>query len=133
LPAGPAGNAQVFGQPASAVLAKGKTRPAGRRFPRLLLRQGQLGQARASTSRPPAASLSTPPTWPKVNPLFTPEQLHRWWSTGSRNGTVLARTPNSAKLQTLVQSALDPLWKAGRERRLRARRVCKAIDPVLGQ
>jgi multiple sugar transport system substrate-binding protein len=46
---------------------------------------------------------------------------------------VLPAHTNSAKVNTLVQSALDPLWKADADVAGVLGGVCKSIDSVLSQ
>lgn len=132
LPAGPAGDAQVFGQAGIGVLAKGKHAQQAADF--LAFFSDKANSAKLAQYFPPARdSLVNAADLAKVNPLFTPEQLQQVVVDGIRNGTVLAPHTNSAKLQTLVQAALDPLWKADANVGSVLAGVCKAIDPVLSQ
>ncbi len=132
LPAGPASNAQVIGQAGIGVLTKGSHKQAAGDF--LAFFTNPANSAKLGQYFPPArVSQLTATGLAKVSPLFTPAQLQTVVIDGIKNGTTLPSHTNNAKINTLVQSALDPLWKTDADVPGVLGGVCKAIDPMLSQ
>ncbi|RSM76739.1 sugar ABC transporter substrate-binding protein [Kibdelosporangium aridum] len=132
LPAGPKANAQVIGQAGIGVPVKGKQKQAAADF--LAFFTNPANSAKLSQFFPPAReSLINAQGLAKVSPLFSAEQLQNVVVNGIKTGEVLPAHTNSAKINSLVQSALDPLWKPDANVQAVLDGVCKAINPVLSQ
>jgi multiple sugar transport system substrate-binding protein len=132
LPAGPKANAQVIGQAGIGVSVKGKHKDAAADF--LAFFTNPANSAKLSQFFPPAReSLINAQALAKVSPLFSAEQLQSVVVNGIRTGAVLPAHTSSAKISTLVQSALDPLWKPDANVSTVLGGVCQAINPVLTQ
>jgi multiple sugar transport system substrate-binding protein len=132
LPAGPKANAQVIGQAGIGVPVKGKQKETAADF--LAFFTSPANAAKLGQFFPPAReSLINADSLAKVSPLFTVDQLQSVVVNGIKTGAVLPAHTNSAKINSLVQSALDPLWKADADVAGVLDGVCKAINPVLSQ
>jgi multiple sugar transport system substrate-binding protein len=132
LPAGPKTSAQVIGQAGIGVPAKSRQKETAADF--LAFFTSPANAAKLGQFFPPAReSLINAESLAKVSPLFTAEQLQSVVVNGIRTGEVLPAHTNSAKINSLVQSALDPLWKADADVAGVLDGVCKAINPVLSQ
>lgn len=132
LPAGPKANAQVIGQAGIGVPVKGKQKEAAADF--LAFFTNPANSAKLSQFFPPAReSLINAQSLAKVSPLFSAEQLQDVVVNGIKTGEVLPAHTNSAKINSLVQSALDPLWKPDADVQTVLDGVCKSINPVLSQ
>jgi multiple sugar transport system substrate-binding protein len=83
---------------------------------------------------PPARdSLLNAATLAKANPLFSQDQLQNVVVNGIKTGAVLPSHTGSARIASLVQSALDPMWKPDANVPAALAGVCQAIDPALSQ
>jgi multiple sugar transport system substrate-binding protein len=132
LPAGPKANAQVIGQAGIGVSAKGKHKDAAADF--LAFFTSPANAAKLGQFFPPAReSLINAQALAKVSPLFSADQLQSVVVNGIKTGAVLPAHTSSAKINTLVQSALDPLWKPEADVAAVLGGVCQAINPVLTQ
>ena len=132
LPAGPKANAQVIGQAGIGVPVKGKHSKAAAEF--LAFFTDPANSAKLSQYFPPARdSQINAAGLAKTNPLFSQDQLQHVVVDGIRSGAVLPSHTGSARIGSLVQSALDPLWKADADVPGALSGVCQAIDPVLAQ
>lgn len=132
LPAGPEGAEQVIGQAGIGVLTKGSHAEQAAQF--LAFFTNPQNSAKLAQYFPPAReSQLTAATLKKANPTFTSDQLQKVVIDGIKTGAVLPSHQNSAKLATLVQSALDPLWKPNADVAGVLGSVCSAIQPTLAQ
>jgi multiple sugar transport system substrate-binding protein len=132
LPTGPAGAKQVIGQAGIGVLAKGSHKQEATDF--LAYFTNPQNSAKLAAFFPPAReSQLTTGTLAKANPMFTPDQLQMVVVNGIKTGAVLPSHQDSAKLATLVQSALDPLWNPNANVSSVLSGVCKAIDSTLSK
>lgn len=132
LPAGPKASAQVIGQAGIGVPVKGKQKETAADF--LAFFTSPANAAKLGQFFPPAReSLINAESLAKVSPLFTVDQLQSVVVEGIKTGEVLPAHTNSGKINSLVQSALDPLWKADADVAGVLDGVCKAINPVLSQ
>jgi multiple sugar transport system substrate-binding protein len=132
LPAGPKGDAQVIGQAGIGIPVKGKQKDAAADF--LAFFTSPAGTAKLGQYFPPARdSLINAPSLAKANPLFTEQQLQSVVVNGIKTGAVLPAHTSSSKINSLVQSALDPLWKPDADVAAVLGGVCQAINPVLSQ
>jgi multiple sugar transport system substrate-binding protein len=132
LPAGPKANAQVIGQAGIGVPAKGKQKEAAADF--LAFFTNPANTAKLGQFFPPAReSLVKADSLAKVSPLFSAEQLQSVVVNGIKTGEVLPAHTDSSKINSLVQSALDPLWKPDADVAAVLGGVCQAINPVLSQ
>jgi len=132
LPSGPAGSSQVIGQAGIGVMTKGQHKQQAADF--LAYFTNSANSAKLAQYFPPARkSQLTTTTLAKANPLFTAQQLQSVVIDGITTGSVLPSHQNSAKLSTLVQNALDPLWTPNANVDSVLKGVCQAIDPVLKQ
>jgi multiple sugar transport system substrate-binding protein len=122
----------VIGQGAIGVLTKGKHAQIAQDF--LAFFTNPENSAKLAQYFPPArTSQLNASTLAKVSPLFTKAQLQSVIVDGITKGAVLPSHTNNAKLTTLVQSALDPLWKPGANVQSVLSDVCKAVGPTLSK
>lgn len=132
LPKGPSADAKVIGQGGIGVLTKGKHAQTAADF--LAFFTNPENSAKLAQYFPPArTSQLNAGALAKVSPLFTTAQLQSVVVDGITKGAVLPSHTNNAKITTLVQSALDPLWKADANVQSVLSDVCKAVGPTLSQ
>jgi multiple sugar transport system substrate-binding protein len=132
LPKGPAADAQVIGQAGIGVLSKGKHTQAAQDF--LTYFTNPENSAKLAQYFPPArTSQLNAGALAKVSPLFSPAQLQSVVIDGITKGAVLPSHTDNAKLTTLVQSALDPLWKPDANVQSVLSGVCQAVNPTLSK
>lgn len=132
LPKGPKADAQVIGQAGIGVLTKGKHAQDAQDF--LAFFTNPDNSTKLAQYFPPArTSQVNAGALAKVSPLFSQAQLQSVVVDGITKGAVLPSHTNNAKLTTLVQSALDPLWKPDANVQSVLSDVCKAVGPTLSQ
>jgi multiple sugar transport system substrate-binding protein len=132
LPAGPKANAQVIGQAGIGVPVKGQHAKAASDF--LAFFTNPANSAKLGQYFPPARdSLLNAATLAKANPLFSQDQLQNVVVNGIKTGAVLPSHTGSARIASLVQSALDPMWKPDANVPAALAGVCQAIDPALSR
>lgn len=132
LPSGPAGDAQVIGQAGIGVMTKSEHEQQAQDF--LAYFTNPANSAKLAQYFPPARqSQLKADTLGKANPMFTPEQLQTVVIDGIKNGAVLPAHKDSAKIDNLVQNALDPLWKPDADVSAVLADVCDAVDSTLSK
>lgn len=132
LPAGPKANAQVIGQAGIGVPVKGRHAKAAADF--LAFFTDPANSAKLGQYFPQAReSLLNAATLAKANPLFSQAQLQNVVVNGIKTGAVLPSHTGSARIASLVQSALDPMWKPDADVPAALAGVCQATGPALSQ
>jgi multiple sugar transport system substrate-binding protein len=131
LPAGPAGDKQMFGQAGIGVFAKGKHPKAAADF--LAFMTNPTNSAKlAQYFPPPRTSLLNAATLKAANPLLTEQQLDSVVVKGIENGSVKPSHVNYAKLDEAVRGAIDKFYQPGADVKSSLDGVCKAVQPLLG-
>lgn len=132
LPAGPAGDNQVFGQAGIGVFAKGKHPQAAADF--LAFMSNPENSAKlAQYFPPPRTSLLTAATLKAANPLLSEAQLQKVVIDGIQQGSVKSSHVGYAKINDAVRAAMDSLYQRGADVPAGLAKVCQAVDPLLSQ
>jgi multiple sugar transport system substrate-binding protein len=130
LPAGPAGDEQLFGQAGIGVFAKSKHAQAAQDF--LAFFSNPANSAKlAAYFPPPRTSLLNAATLKTANPLLSEQQLGTVVDA-IKNGSVKASHTNYAKIDDAARAALDGFYQQGADVKASLDNVCKAIAPQLG-
>lgn len=131
LPAGPAGDQQVFGQAGIGVFAKGKHAQAAQDF--LAFFSNPTNAAKlAAYFPPPRTSLLNAASLKQANPLISEEQLDTVVVNGIKNGAVKASHADYSKINEAARAALDAFYQKDADIPASLDGVCKAISPLLG-
>jgi multiple sugar transport system substrate-binding protein len=130
LPAGPAGQAPVFGQAGIGVFADSAAAPAAVDF-LASFTSPENAERLAAYFPPPRTSLLRADVLAAANPKLSAAQLDEVVVRAIDGARTKPAHPRFAEVQQAVRAELDALWKPGSDVAAVLSSACDAIDPLM--